>query len=90
LAIGDVEGGAIWTILSLVGHGLVALTVLAFLGLLLKTFTGNGDTADTNPYGAHTIEWSTTSPASAHNYDHVPTVASPTPVFDMTSEGSQQ
>ena len=90
LAIDDVEGGAIWTILSLVGHSLVALTVLAFVGLLLKTFTGNGDTADVNPYGAHTIEWSTTSPASAHNYDHVPTVASPSPVFDLTSEGSQQ
>jgi len=90
LAIDDVEGGTIWTILSLVGHGLVALTVLAFLGLLLKTFTGDGEPADVNPYGAHTIEWSTPSPATPHNFDHVPTVASASPVFDLMSEGSQR
>jgi heme/copper-type cytochrome/quinol oxidase subunit 1 len=89
LSIGEVEGEAIWTILSLIGHGIVALTVVAFVGLMIKTFAGAGDAADENPYGAHTIEWGTPSPAPAHNYEHVATVASPTPQFDLTHEGSQ-
>jgi heme/copper-type cytochrome/quinol oxidase subunit 1 len=89
LSIGEVEGEAIWTILSLIGHGIVALTVVAFVGLMIKTFAGAGDAADENPYGGHTIEWGTPSPAPAHNYEHVATVASPTPQFDLTHEGSQ-
>jgi heme/copper-type cytochrome/quinol oxidase subunit 1 len=84
-----VDGGAIWTTLSLIGHGLMALTVAAFIGLLLKTFTGRGDAAAENPYAGHTIEWSAASPAPAHNFDHVPTVASATPLFDSTYEGTR-
>jgi len=89
LSLDGVDGGAIWSTLSLIGHGLVALTIVAFVGLMLKTFTGSGDEADENPYGGQTIEWSTPSPAPAHNYEHVPTVASATPQFDLTHEGSQ-
>lgn len=89
LAVGGVEGEALWTILSLAGHGVVALTVVAFAGLMLRTFTGSGEAADDNPYGGHTIEWSTPSPAPAHNYEYVATVASPTPQFDMTHEGTR-
>ena len=88
LAIGAVEGESVWTVISLVGHGLMALTIVAFLGLLAKVVHG-GERADDNPYDGHTIEWSAASPAPAHNFDHVPTVASPTPQFDMTAEGSR-
>jgi heme/copper-type cytochrome/quinol oxidase subunit 1 len=88
MAIGDVNGGQLWQILSLAGHGLMALTILAFAGLLLKTVTGDGEVAEQNPYGGHTIEWSTTSPAPADNYEYVATVASSEPQFDMTHEGS--
>jgi heme/copper-type cytochrome/quinol oxidase subunit 1 len=78
----------LWVWLSLVGHGLMALAALAFVGLMAKTFVGAGEVAEQNPYDGHTIEWSTTSPAPADNYDFVPTVASASPVFDMTYEGS--
>lgn len=88
LATGDVDGGALWNTLSLVGHGLMALTVLAFVGLMLKTFTGAGESAPDNPYGGHTAEWGTSSPAPAHNFEHVVTVASAEPQFDTTREGS--
>ena len=89
LSLDGVDYGSIWSTLSLIGHGLVALTVLAFVGLMLKTFTGSGDRADDNPYGGQTIEWGTPSPAPTHNFEHVATVASPTPQFDLTHEGSQ-
>ena len=88
LSIGGVEQGVLWSTLSLAGHGLMALTIVAFAGLMLKTFTGAGPQAEQNPYGGHTVEWGTSSPAPAHNYEHVVTVASPEPQFD-THEGSQ-
>jgi heme/copper-type cytochrome/quinol oxidase subunit 1 len=79
----------LWNWVSLIGNGLVALAVLAFIGLMLKVFTGAGENAEVNPYDGHTIEWSTTSPAPPDNFEFVPTVASPSPVFDMTYEGTQ-
>ena len=88
LSLDQVDGGSIWILASLVGHGLMALTVLGFAGLLLKVATRSDAAADQNPYGAHTIEWSTASPAPAHNFEHVPTVASPEPQFDRIHEGS--
>jgi heme/copper-type cytochrome/quinol oxidase subunit 1 len=94
----QVDGGAIWITLSLIGHGVMALSLLAFGGLLLKVCTGDADALDDNPYGGHTIEWGTTSPAPAHNFDHVATVASAEPrlvaridetaTADTTQEGS--
>lgn len=88
LSLGYDESAELWNILSLVGHGLMALTVLAFAGLMFKTFTGDGEAADQNPFGGHTVEWGTASPAPADNYEQVATVASPEPQFDMTYEGS--
>ena len=78
----------LWNWVSLIGHGLMALATLAFVALMLKVFAGAGENAEANPYGGHTIEWSTTSPAPADNFEFVPTVASPSPVFDMTYEGT--
>ena len=88
LSIGNVDQGALWNILSLAGHGIMALTVVAFIGLMLSTFTGAGEAADQNPLGGHTVEWGAASPAPAHNYEHVVTVASSEPQFDLTYEGS--
>jgi heme/copper-type cytochrome/quinol oxidase subunit 1 len=83
------SSGELWNWLALIGHGLMALATLAFVGLMFKVFTGSGETADENPYDGHTLEWSTTSPAPADNFDVLPTVASATPVFDMTYEGTR-
>jgi heme/copper-type cytochrome/quinol oxidase subunit 1 len=88
LTIYHVDQGTLWNTLSLAGHGLMALTVVAFVGLMLKTFTGEGEPAGQNPYGGHTVEWGAESPAPAHNYEQVVTVASAEPEFDLASEGS--
>lgn len=84
LSIGAVDGGSIWTLLSLAGHGLMLLTVLAFLGLLASSSSD----ADADPYGGHTIEWTTSSPAPHGNFVHVPTVRSAEPRLDQIQEGS--
>jgi len=88
LSLDGVDGGSIWIVLSLVGHALMVLTVLAFAGLMLAKFTGDGEAAEANPAGGQTIEWSTASPAPADNYEHVATVASAEPLFDLAQEGS--
>ena len=75
-------------ILSAIGHALVAITGLAFAGLLMKTVR-NGGATDANPYHGHTIEWMASSPAPEHNFEHVPTVASAEPQFDLTYEGTR-
>jgi heme/copper-type cytochrome/quinol oxidase subunit 1 len=100
LATDQVDGGGTWSLLSTIGHGVMGLTVLAVLGLMLATFSGDRDDDrdarddDANPYGGQTIEWATTSPAPAHNFEHVPTITSAEPMLDQQtstddeSEGS--
>ncbi len=83
------ETAELWNALSMVGSGLMALAVVAFVLLMAKTFTGAGETADPNPFGGHTVEWGSSSPAPADNYEWVPTVASASPRFDLTLEGSR-
>jgi heme/copper-type cytochrome/quinol oxidase subunit 1 len=83
-----VSGEGLWSALSMVGLLLVVLTVVAVALLLVQTALSSAETAPQNPFGGHTVEWSTSSPAPADNYEYVPTVASATPQFDMTYEGS--
>ena len=73
----------IWNVIVLVGHALMALTVVAFVGLLTKTVFGRDDesVAD-DPFDAHTIEWATTSPAPADNFVDVPMITSAEPLLD--------
>ncbi len=88
LTIGDVSNGQLWNVLAAIGHLMVALTVVAFVGLLIKTYL-SGSQAEQNPFGGHTVEWSTSSPAPVDNFTYTPTVASAQPEFDLTYEGSQ-
>jgi len=73
----------IWNVLVLIGHGLMALTVLAFIGLLLSTVLGSDADAVDDPYDGQTIEWATTSPAPAGNFADVPMITSAEPVLDL-------
>lgn len=79
-ANGDLQ---IWNILALVGHGLFALTVLGFIGLLVATVFDGSDQAIDDPFDGHTIEWATTSPAPASNFVDVPLITSAEPLLDL-------
>ncbi len=74
----------LWNVISLVGHGLMALTVLGFLALLLGTLRGRRSVGD-DPWDAQTLEWATTSPAPRDNFVDVPVVHSAEPLLDLKS-----
>jgi heme/copper-type cytochrome/quinol oxidase subunit 1 len=58
------------------------VTVLAFIGLALKSFR-KGPAAGDDPWDAQTLEWATSSPAPYANFADVHTVASPEPLLDL-------
>ncbi len=74
----------IWNIIALVGHSLMALTVLGFIGLLLASTRHDEPVAD-DPWDAQTLEWATTSPAPRDNFVDVPVVHSAEPLLDLKS-----
>ena len=73
----------IWNVLVLIGHGLMALAVLAFIALLTATVLGSEPDATDDPYDGQTIEWATTSPAPASNFVDVPMITSAEPLLDL-------
>jgi heme/copper-type cytochrome/quinol oxidase subunit 1 len=74
----------LWNLISLVGHALMALTVLGFLALLLGSLRGDRAVGD-DPWDAQTLEWATTSPAPRDNFADVPVVHSAEPLLDLKS-----
>lgn len=72
----------LWNILSAAGHAVMVLTVLAFVGLALRSFT-KGEVAGDDPFDAHTLEWATVSPAPEANFAEVQVVMSAEPLLDL-------
>lgn len=73
---------SLWNLLALVGHGLVALTVIGFVLALLGDMRGSNDAGD-DPWDGQTLEWATTSPAPRDNFVDVPVVQSAEPLLDL-------
>jgi cytochrome c oxidase subunit 1 len=47
-------------------------------------------TAPDDPWGANTLEWATTSPPPAHNFDRLPPIRSDRPVYDLRTSGTEE
>lgn len=73
----------LWNVLVLAGHALMLLTVLGVVALAVSAFTGRGDEAGDDPWDAHTIEWTTASPAPPNNFPEVPVITSAEPLLDL-------
>ena len=72
----------LWNILVGVGHGLMVLTVLGFVGLAMQSFR-KGELAGDDPWDGQTLEWATSSPPPANNFSTMHTVASAEPLIDL-------
>jgi cytochrome c oxidase subunit 1 len=67
--------------LSTAGALLTGIGVLIFVYNLAKSLKGP-KTAGPNPWGAHSLEWATTSPPAEHNFNNIPVVNSREPMWD--------
>jgi heme/copper-type cytochrome/quinol oxidase subunit 1 len=72
----------LWNVIALVGHALMALTVLGFVGVLLTSLRRDDSVGD-DPWDGQTLEWTTTSPAPRDNFVDVPVVHSAEPLLDL-------
>jgi cytochrome c oxidase subunit I len=77
----DVADLELLNIISTIGAGVIALSVVVFIANLWVSwrrpvFAGN------DPWEGHTLEWWTTSPPPRHNFDSLPNVKSYSPLLD--------
>jgi cytochrome c oxidase subunit 1 len=82
--IADYAASTGWSELNLAataGGFIIAFAMLPFFWNVLVSLR-NGKIANDDPWEANTLEWVTTSPPPAYNFDYLPEIRSERPVFD--------
>jgi heme/copper-type cytochrome/quinol oxidase subunit 1 len=79
------QGWEIWNLMSTVGAFMIALSVLVFM-INFVISARKQEKAYADPWGGATLEWATTSPPPAHNFDTIPVVKGRDPLWLLEKE----
>ena len=80
-------GWANLNMLATIGAGLMGVAVLVFVINVIYSLL-RGPTAGDDPWGADTLEWSTTSPPRSYNFQYIPTVQGRNALWDATPDAA--
>ncbi|WP_027800758.1 cytochrome c oxidase subunit I [Paraburkholderia dilworthii] len=67
----------------------IGVSVLMFIVNALRSYR-HGEVAGADPWGAGTLEWSTTSPPPPHNFDALPVVHGRDPLWEASAQPALQ
>ncbi len=68
-------------LLSTIGAFIIGTSIMVFLWNFIVTMR-NGEKAGDDPWDAYTLEWDTSSPPKAYNFEVIPSVRSRRPFYD--------
>ncbi len=75
-----------WNLLETLGALILVVGILLFVINFLVSL-GSGEAAGPNPWEASTLEWVSTSPPAAYNFETLPEVHSRNPLWDEVGPG---